>query len=781
MNRYEFQRRLEEGEDLIADGNYAGAVKLFDTMNLDLIDQPRELQSIAKAYEKCRRYADAEEILLQARDAAPKSRSTLFHLCSVAIKAGETESAKQYYEDFVRVAKYDSERFVLRYRIAQAEGASDEVLIGILTEYKDEEPDDRWMFELAKLYAKNGRNEEALAVCDEVELWFYSGKYVRLTRELHARLDGSYVPEEEEEEEVVPEVISVTRPRKETAEIAVPEDTEKQEETVNAREDYTSSYGAPKAKAAQHPAAEEAPKPAVPAHAYEKPEVIQQTARIDAIPDGTDRIYAQPKAMEPVTEYTQPEIRMPDFTELGLTQKIITEAGKATGDLEFDDGFTFTMDAGVFSAEPEKAEEEFTVPDLEAPEEKPAEPELPYLDDDPNEVTIVMKTPDIEEAIEKAEAPTAPEAKEQESESIYEEEPEITPEKEAARAALKAKMEEVATPEAWKHIILTAQDAIKKTDDSLPVSEREDIREVANEQPEVYTGFESAPEVSGSPLIGETVIDLPDTEEAPEEIPPEAEEEAPEPPDLSFTFPDDVDTIEAEIEKRMKDSVFFGNLPVEPEMSKEIWHFMVFGDTNALTLEYAREIMTQIGEENPSCPAKLLKISAEKIGSAGIVNSLDRFLGNMVIVEQAASLSDSQLREFAKVLEKDDRSLLVAFTDSRNDMIRMFERVPALADSFTAVYEGKKYNARDLVNTAKEYLFAQEAKVTREAEGVLYEYARFLLSEKKGFYKNDIRRYAEEALSYADKGGLFRLSSGKIDDDGYLIITEKHFKKAEGR
>ena len=342
-------------------------------------------------------------------------------------------------------------------------------------------------------------------------------------------------------------------------------------------------------------------------------------------------------------------------------------------------------------------------------------------------------------------------------------------------------MDEVATPEAWKHIILTAQDAIKKTDDSLPVSEREDIREFANEQPEVYTGFESAPEVSGSPLIGETVIDLPDTEEAPEEIPPEAEEEAPEPPDLSFTFLDDVDTIEAEIEKRMKDSVFFGNLPVEPEMSKEIWHFMVFGDTNALTLEYAREIMTQIGEENPSRPAKLLKISAEKIGSAGIVNSLDRFLGNMVIVEQAASLSDSQLREFAKVLEKDDRSLLVAFTDSRNDMIRMFERVPALADSFTAVYEGKKYNARDLVNTAKEYLFAQEAKVTREAEGVLYEYARFLLSEKKGFYKNDIRRYAEEALSYADKGGLFRLSSGKIDDDGYLIITEKHFKKAEGR
>ena len=62
MNKAEFQERLLQGLTLIEKKNYTGAVDVLDELNLDSVRDPRVLQNIAKAYEKCRRYEDAEEI-----------------------------------------------------------------------------------------------------------------------------------------------------------------------------------------------------------------------------------------------------------------------------------------------------------------------------------------------------------------------------------------------------------------------------------------------------------------------------------------------------------------------------------------------------------------------------------------------------------------------------------------------------------------------------------------------------------------------------------------------
>ena len=214
-------------------------------------------------------------------------------------------------------------------------------------------------------------------------------------------------------------------------------------------------------------------------------------------------------------------------------------------------------------------------------------------------------------------------------------------------------------------------------------------------------------------------------------------------------------------------------------MDEHIWHFIVFGETNPLALDCAREHMKEISETIPNCPGRMLKINSDRIGNANIVNSIDRFLGSMVVVEQAASLSDQQLRDFAKILDRDDRSLLVVFTDTKDDIIEMFRRVPELSESFTAVFEGKILNARDLVNTAKEYLYSQGAKFAKEADPVVYEKARELLGAKQGYYKSDMREYAEKALGQAEKSGFLGLSGGKVDRDGYLVVTEKHLRKAD--
>ena len=64
MNKLEFLEKMEEVDALIADGKYDLAVEICDTLNLSGVKEPRRLQNIAKAYERCRRYKEAEVLLL---------------------------------------------------------------------------------------------------------------------------------------------------------------------------------------------------------------------------------------------------------------------------------------------------------------------------------------------------------------------------------------------------------------------------------------------------------------------------------------------------------------------------------------------------------------------------------------------------------------------------------------------------------------------------------------------------------------------------------------------
>ena len=135
MNKYEFQEKVINAQELIQQGLYQEAVGICDGMNLELLDRPRELRMIAKAYEKCRRYEDAKALLAQARELAPRSRGILFQLCNTAIKAGDLQSADTYYEDFCRLAPKDSQRYVLQYRLSSAKQRPDDELIDDIAAY----------------------------------------------------------------------------------------------------------------------------------------------------------------------------------------------------------------------------------------------------------------------------------------------------------------------------------------------------------------------------------------------------------------------------------------------------------------------------------------------------------------------------------------------------------------------------------------------------------------------------------------------------------------------
>ena len=74
--------------------------------------------------------------------------------------------------------------YIQRYLIVGAKGAPAEQLIHTLEQYCNIELDEKWLYELAELYAEAGMGELCIMACDKIMLMFGLGKYVEKAMEL---------------------------------------------------------------------------------------------------------------------------------------------------------------------------------------------------------------------------------------------------------------------------------------------------------------------------------------------------------------------------------------------------------------------------------------------------------------------------------------------------------------------------------------------------------------------------------------------------------------------
>ncbi len=184
LDKYEYKLKVDQMKSLAAEGKYEEAVEIVDSINWRKIKNINALVKAGEIYEQVGRYDDSREVLLTAYDRSPIGRMIIYRLAEVAIKTGNFEEAKDYYEEFVEIAPHDNLKYVLKYKINKAQGADYNVLIGILEELKDREYSEEWSYELAFLYHKAGMAEKCVEACDELILWFGDGPYVEKAMEL---------------------------------------------------------------------------------------------------------------------------------------------------------------------------------------------------------------------------------------------------------------------------------------------------------------------------------------------------------------------------------------------------------------------------------------------------------------------------------------------------------------------------------------------------------------------------------------------------------------------
>ncbi len=197
MDKFEYKASADEIKALIAEGEYAEAVKIADKIDWRRVRGVMMLCTISDLYKINRRYQESKDILLMAYEKHPTGRLIIYSLCELCIKMGEFDQASEYYKEFVQIAPRDTGRYVLQYRLYEALDVSIEERIAILEEFKKREPREKWVYELAYLYHRIGLTTKCVEECDEMFLWFGEGRYVIKALELKA-LHQPLSPEQQE-------------------------------------------------------------------------------------------------------------------------------------------------------------------------------------------------------------------------------------------------------------------------------------------------------------------------------------------------------------------------------------------------------------------------------------------------------------------------------------------------------------------------------------------------------------------------------------------------------
>lgn len=196
MDKYEYKVRAEEIKSLIADGEYAEAAKIADTIDWRRVRSVMMLCTISDLYKINRRYEDSRDILLLAYEKGGGRRPIVYSLCELSIKLEEYVQAIEYYKEFVLLAPKDSGRYILQYKLYEAQEVSLEERIAVLEELKKKDYREKWAYELAYLYHRVGLESKCVEECDEMFLWFSDGRYVLKALELK-KLHQSLTEEQE--------------------------------------------------------------------------------------------------------------------------------------------------------------------------------------------------------------------------------------------------------------------------------------------------------------------------------------------------------------------------------------------------------------------------------------------------------------------------------------------------------------------------------------------------------------------------------------------------------
>ena len=683
----------------------------------------------------------------QAYEYAAMGRRIVYRLTELALKADSYDDAKNYFEEFCRIAPNDQGRYILLYKMARYQKATLDEKIKILEAYKREDFDEKWAYELAVLYAMNNEKDKCIQLCDDIILWFGLGKYVEKALSLKSQF-APLTPAQKEKVQKFADKKAQEENEKLQKKQEEQEKKESQAELAKkaAAQEKISKWQEEQEKAYQ--AEQEAAKKEAKAREDEQKALLEREEKLrkqrEEELEAVERLKKEQRL-----EHARQSVVTSDMNEI---MAVIQRAKQEDAQNELQDELAKQVQQVQQLAGEKDLELVSEIPsDVEEKEKLQVSEDISYMQDEISEdettesevlddETSENETSDVETANTETSEKTSD--SENTDEAVWfeaykpEEEPQIS---------------EWAAPVA----------------ETVEVEPEEEVQEELEKEPEEEETQEE---------IQEEFEKDPEEAETQEEIQEEPEEE--EPQEEFEEEPEEKDAQEESAESRQPDMTANSGLPiVNPEDMSRVWHFAIQAMPDEDDIELALEYLEELAERSSrAVPRSVVKITGQKLNQKGLVKSIDKLLGKTILIEDAADMNERVINEFCKIIDPTDRSLLVVFIDTPASIRHLLIDYPQLAQVVTAQFVRETYSVTELLEYARGYADREDSVFDKSGELALMERLKVIAGNQERNKKRIVEMIVNNAIEKAEKKSMRKLFQSKYDKRGCLILRDKDFE-----
>ena len=736
MDKYEYQLKTEHIRQVAARKEYGEAAKLCDTIDWTKIRDVKMLTLAADVYTAVGEYEKAIDILQQAYEYAAMGRRIVYRLTELALKADSYDDAKNYFEEFCRIAPNDQGRYILLYKMARYQKATLDEKIKILEAYKREDFDEKWAYELAVLYAMINEKDKCIQLCDDIILWFGLGKYVEKALSLKSQF-APLTPAQKEKAQKFADKKAQEENEKLQKKQEEQEKKESQAELAKkaAAQEKISKWQEEQEKAYQ--AEQEAAKKEAKAREEEQKALLEREEKLrKQREEELEAVERLKKAQR--LEHARQSVVTSDMNEI---MAVIQRAKQEDAQNELQDELAKQVQQVQQLAGEKDLELVSEISSDVEEEEKLQVPEdISYIQDEISEDETLENEISNTETVNTETAEKTSDS-ENADETVWfeayhpEEEPQIS---------------EWAAPVA----------------ETVEVEPEEEVQEEIQEEPE-----EEEPQ--------EEIQEEPEKEPEEAEVQGESEEESEEESQEEFEEEPEVkEPQEESAESRQVEMTANGGLPiVNPEDMSRVWHFAIQAMPDEDDIELALEYLEELAERSSrAVPRSVVKITGQKLNQKGLVKSIDKLLGKTILIEDAADMNERVINEFCKIIDPTDRSLLVVFIDTPASIRHLLIDYPQLAQVVTAQFVRETYSVTELLEYARGYADREDSVFDKSGELALMERLKVIAGNQERNKKRIVEMIVNNAIEKAEKKSMRKLFQSKYDKRGCLILRDKDFE-----
>ena len=780
MDKYEYQLKTEHIRQVAARKEYGEAAKLCDTIDWTKIRDVKMLTLAADVYTAVGEYEKAIDILQQAYEYAAMGRRIVYRLTELALKADSYDDAKNYFEEFCRIAPNDQGRYILLYKMARYQKATLDEKIKILEAYKREDFDEKWAYELAVLYAMNNEKDKCIQLCDDIILWFGLGKYVEKALSLKSQF-APLTPAQKEKAQKFADKKAQEENEKFQKKQEEQEKKESQAELAKkaAAQEKISKWQEEQEKAYQ--AEQEAAKKEAKAREEEQKALLEREEKLrKQREEELEAVERLKKAQR--LEHARQSVVTSDMNEI---MAVIQRAKQEDAQNELQDELAKQVQQVQQLAGEKDLELVSDIhSDVEEEEKLQVPEELSYIQDEISEdETLENEISDTETAntetanTETVNTETAEKTSDSENadETVWfeayhpEEEPQISEWAAPVAETVEVEPEEEVQEEPEEE--LEEAEVQEESEGELEEESQEELEKEPEEE-EPQEEFEEEPEEKEPQ---EEIQEEPEEEESQEEIQEEPEEEEPQ---EEFEEESEEKPEQESAESRQVEMTANGGLPiVNPEDMSRVWHFAIQAMPDEDDIELALEYLEELAERSSrAVPRSVVKITGQKLNQKGLVKSIDKLLGKTILIEDAADMNERVINEFCKIIDPTDRSLLVVFIDTPASIRHLLIDYPQLAQVVTAQFVRETYSVTELLEYARGYADREDSVFDKSGELALMERLKVIAGNQERNKKRIVEMIVNNAIEKAEKKSMRKLFQSKYDKRGCLILRDKDFE-----